>query len=170
MEPDPNLSTQNDSAVNHQALIKEITKMRHLQLEEKEQILDVLAEIMGSQCASTLSEEVPVDKQLKPLDSVNSKIIDKNGKKVFHVSGNGHEMDIRGYKAQLPRGSTVVRYRLTTDEQDEPVSGINTKSHKFGHTKEQITKKISMYLGNNAEKAISDFSQYDSSFYGTQQG
>jgi hypothetical protein len=146
--------------------------MRNLNLEEKEQVLDVLAEIMGYQhsCESTLSEEVPVDKQLKPLDSVNSKVIDQDGKKVFHVSGNGHEMDIRGYKAQLPRGSTVIRYRLTTDGQDEPVSGINTKSQKFGHTKEQIVKKIGMYLGNSAEKALSEFSQYDSTFYGTQQG
>ncbi len=166
---EPNLST-NESAVNHEVLIKEIMKMRNLKLEEKEQVLDVLAEIMGSHCGSTISEESPIDSQLKPLDPVNSKLIDKDGKKVLHVSGNGHEMDIRGYKAQLPRGSTVIRYRLNTDGQDEPVSGINTKSHKLGHTKEQIVKKITMYLGNSAEKAISDFTQYDSSFYGTQQG
>lgn len=170
MEPNPNLSTTNDSEVNHQVLIKEIMKMRNLKVEEKEQILDILAEIMDSHCGSILAEEVPIDSQLKPLDPVSSGIVDKDGKKVFHISGNGHELDIRGYKAQLPSGTTVIRYRLTADDRDEPVSGINTKSHKFGHTKEQVIKKINVYLGSEAEKNISEFIQYDSSFYETQQG
>jgi hypothetical protein len=177
MEPEPKLSNpsalQNNDAVNYQALITEVRKMRNLSLEDKEDVLDVLATIMGYQnsteSALPVVEEVPVDKQLKPLDQEVSGVVDQNGKKVFKVSGNGHKFEIRGYKAQLPGDSgAVIRYRLTTDGRPEAVPGLGSKSQKLGHTKEKIVEKLRMYLGQGAEKAISDFMSYDATFYGTQ--
>ncbi len=177
MEPDPKSSNQsalqNNDEVNYVALITEIKKMRSLSLEDKEDVLDVLATIMGYQhsteSAIPVVEEVPVDKQLKPLDQEVSGVVDQNGKKVFKVSGNGHKLEIRGYKAQLPGASgAVIRYRLTTDDRPEAVPGLGSKSQKFGHTKEKIVEKLRMYLGQGSEKAVSDFLNYDASFYGTQ--
>ncbi len=175
MEPNPKLSNpsalQSNEVVNYTALITEVRKMRNLSLEDKEDVLDVLATIMGYQhsteSAIPVVEEVPVDKQLKPLDQETSGVVDQNGKQVFKVSGGGHRFEIRGYKAALPRGSTVIRYRLTTDGQSEPVPGFGSKSNKLGHTKEKIIEKLRMYLGQGAEKAVSDFLNYDASFYGT---
>lgn len=165
----PNLTE--DSLVNHQALIKEVMKMRSLSLEEKEGVLDVLAEIMGYQgsCDAAMEEEAPVDPNLKPLDQTTSQVVNKNGKQVLEVSGNGKQFEIRGYKAQLPgERNAVIRYRLSTDGQSEPVPGFGSKSQKFGHTKDKIVEKLRQYLGNSAEKAIQDFAQYDASFYQSQ--
>lgn len=170
MEP-TNPGNLAESQINHQALISEIMKMRGLPLEEKEGILDLLAEIMGyqSSCDAAMEEEAPVDPNLKPLDQATSQIVDKNGKKVLEVSGNGKNLEIRGYKAQLPgEKNAVIRYRLNTDGQAEPVPGFGSKSQKFGHTKDKIVEKLRIYLGNNAEKAVQDFAQYDASFYETQ--
>jgi hypothetical protein len=174
MQPTSNLSNSNglsnDSDVNHQVLIKEIMKMRTLNLEEKEKVLDVLAEIMGYQqsCESAIEEEAPLQNQVQQPQQIQSQIVDQNGKKVLQVSGNGYKLIIRGYKAEVPRGTTLIRYRLNTNGQDEPLAGLNTKSHKFGHTKDKIIEKMRAYLGASAEKAISDFAQYDASFYNKQ--
>lgn len=176
MEPEPKMSNsstlQKNEAVNYISLITEVKKMRNLSLEEKEGVLDILATIMGYQhsteSAIPVLEEVPMNKQLKPLDKETSGIVDKNGKKVFKVSGSGHRFEIMGYPASLPRGSTVIRYRLTTDGQIEAVPGLGSKSNDLGHTKEKIIEKLRVYIEQESEKVITDFLKYDATFYGTQ--
>lgn len=176
MEPEPKMSNsstlQKNEAVNYISLITEVKKMRNLSLEEKEGVLDVLATIMGYQhsteSAMPVLEEVPINKQLKPLDKETSGIVDKNGKKVFKSSGGGHHFEIMGYPASLPRGSTVIRYRLTTDGQIEAVPGLGSKSNDLGHTKEKIIEKLRTYIGQESEKVITNFLNYDATFYGTQ--
>ena len=169
----------NEEKVNHQVLIGEIRKMRGQSLQEKEKILDVIAEILGYQDSSDgmvdEEQELPgiapnSNKSVLPQEA-QSQILDKNGKKVLQVSAQGKKFIIRGYKADLPRGSTVIRYRLTVNGIDEPVSGLDTKGQKFGHTKDQIIKKLQTYLGQGAQKPLQDFVQYDATFYTpTQQG
>jgi hypothetical protein len=162
--------------VNNEVLIREVMKMRECPLEEKERILDTLAEIMGYQCSSESQivdeDELPnltnEPNSVQPQET-NSQIVDKNGKKVFQVSGNGKKLSIRGYKASLPRGSTVIRYRLSVNDVEEPVPGPGSHSNKFGHTKEKIVQKLQAYLGQGAQKAIQEFLQYDATFY-QQQG
>lgn len=165
-----NTSSLSEDTVNHPVLIKEIMKMRGLSLEEKEKVLDVLAEIMGYQhsCESALEEESPVGAPNQNPQPIQANVVDNGGKKVLEISKGNEKISIRGYKAQLPRGSTVIRYRFAINGQDEPITGPGTKSQKFGHTKDKVVEKLLNHLGNEAQSAITAFTQYDSSFYNTQ--
>jgi hypothetical protein len=167
MEPTPNSS---NNTVNHEALIMELRKMRGIPLEEKEELMDLFGEIIGYHGKSSLVHEeelpslTPGSPSVAPQEA-SSQVVDENGKKVFKVSGNGRKLSIRGYKASLPRGSTVIRYRLNVNGKDEPVPGMGHHSQKMGHTKDKIIQKLQAYLGQGAQKAIQDFTQYDQSMY-----
>jgi hypothetical protein len=157
MEPTPNSS---NNTVNHEALIMELRKMRGIPLEEKEELMDLFGEIIGYHGKSSLVHEeelpslTPGSPSVAPQEA-SSQVVDENGKKVFKVSGNGRKLSIRGYKASLPRGSTVIRYRLNVNGKDEPVPGMGHHSQKMGHTKDKIIQKLQAYLGQGAQKYVS---------------